>query len=307
VAGCHAVFGPKTVKVTEERWTFGDTQAKKLVTDHFDIHSTIADQEFERALPAFLEAAHQQYADLLPAPPNSTERLRTYVFNSREQWERFTKERFPRRFDLYRRIGTGGFAEGNLCVVYHTHRTYTLSVLAHEGMHQYFANHFNTPLPAWTNEGLACYCESFELSGGRPVFTPRRNTFRMNSLREALATGSILPLREMLSTDAGQVILQGQSRLTQTYYAQVWALVVFMRHCGHRPYATGFERMLADIAGGELPRVAQAAKIRSPSPGRTSFGEAVFRAYFTEDLDRFEREFKLFMHDLAGFKRPAEK
>ena len=306
VGGCKSAPAPKVVSVTEEPWSFGRAEARKLVTEHFDIYTTLTDVELRAALPAFLEAAHEQYVSLLPPPAGEYARLQTYVFDNRNQWERFARERFPKRFRVYQRISAGGFASGNLCVVYYLRRTYTLSVLAHEGMHQYFANHFDVPLPAWLNEGMATYCESFELPRGRPVFTPQRNTFRINGLREALSTQTVLPLQQMLATDAGEVILQGQSRLIKTYYAQAWAMAVFIRHGAEGRYAAGFDRLLADIVSGDLPQTAQAAKIRAPSPSKTSYGEAVFRAYITEDLETFERDFETYLYQLAGFRKPDQ-
>lgn len=302
-AGCQRPDGaPVEVVTQEQEWSFGKIPGRHLSTTHFDIYSTLTDKEFEAALPAYLEAAHTQYTELLPPPAGSdSERLQTYVFNSRRQWEAFARQRFPQKYPVYSRIAAGGFAEGNLCVTYYIQRMYTLSVLAHEGMHQYFGNHFDVTLPAWLNEGLATYCESFELPRGKPVFTPTRNSFRMNSLRDAIATNSLLPLEQLLATNAGLVLRQGQSQLTKAYYAQAWALVTFLQHGAGGRYADGFRRMLDGIVSGELPTMAQAAKIRAESPSTTSFGEAVFRAYITEELAGFEAEFQKYMNELVGF------
>ena len=302
LCGCEMAPAPPKFSMVQESWSFGPIEGHKIVTDHFDIHSTLVDAELEAALPSFLESAHREYRRLLPQQEGKP-RLQTYVFNNRAQWEAFTRMRFPESFQVYRRITAGGYAHGNLCVVYYIQRPYTLSVLAHEGMHQYFGNNFDVTLPAWLNEGLATYAESFELAGGQPVFTPRHNTFRLNALREALTTDSILPLKEMLATDAGKVLIQGQSRLVQTYYAQVWAMTVFLRHGAGGRYASGFDRILAEIVSGELPRTAQAARISAPSPSKTSYGEAIFRAHITTDLETFEQEFKAYMIELAGFSK----
>ncbi len=154
-AGCHGGMRSQPMVATEDPWAFHGVAGTHFRTPHFDIYSTLRDKELEAALPNYVEAAYRQYAELLPPPAGEHPRLKTYVFNDRRQWERFAAERFPRRFPVYRRISAGGFAEGNLCVVYYIQRPYTLSVLAHEGMHQYFANYFKTPLPAWLNEGMA--------------------------------------------------------------------------------------------------------------------------------------------------------
>lgn len=303
ILGCVDTRDPDPVTVQREDWSFDNVAGRKLVTDHFEIHSTLRDAPFEDALPEFLEAAYRQYVELLP-PKKVGTRMPTYIFADRRQWERFAAERFPARFPVYQRIGGGGFAEGDVCVAYYLgQRSGTLSVLAHEGMHQYFAHHFDVSLPAWLNEGLACYCESYELRQGQPRFTPRHNTFRINALRDALSAQSLLSLEEMLATDAGQVIVRGVSRKVRTYYAQAWAMVVFMRHGADGKYRDGFDRMMADIVSGDLNVVARAAKIRAPEPGATSFGESVFLAYISEDPATFQQEFDAYVHDLCGFRR----
>ena len=89
--------------------------------------------------------------------------------------------------------------------------------------------------------------------------------------------------------------------MTKAYYAQAWALVTFLQHGAEGKYAAGFRQMLDGIVSGELPTLAQAAKIRAESPSTTSFGEAVFRAYITEDLAGFEAEFQPYLEELVGF------
>jgi hypothetical protein len=304
VCGCSS-RGDEVVQFTQEPWSFGRIEGTKLSTEHFDIHSTLKDSQLQEALPEFLEAAYVQYNSLLPAPASGAgKRLQTFVLNDRAQWELYAKSKFPQQFPVFRKISAGGFAVGNECVVYYIRRTYTLSVLAHEGMHQYFANYFSTKLPAWLNEGLATYCESYELPSGKAQFTPLRNSFRLNALRDAMTTDAILPLRAILSTDAGRIVNQGRSQLTKTYYAQAWALVCFMRHGLDGKYAGGFQKMLDAIVSGELEGAAKVARIQPSARGKTSFGEGVFRAYITDDLDTLESEFGDYLYELVGFRKP---
>ncbi|MCP4249534.1 MAG: M1 family metallopeptidase [bacterium] len=304
-AGALGGCGPQAagpVLVIDEPWSYSGTEGVHLTTDHFDIYTTVDDTELRDYLPGFLEAVYRQYADLLPPPPEARSRLKTYLFINQRQWDRFVRENFPERYDVYSRIQVGGFAVGGTCVAYNiSPRTYTLSVIAHEGLHQYFGSQFDQRIPAWLNEGLACYCEGFDFRRERAVFTPRRNTFRMNSLREALAGDALLPLSELLGTDAGQVIVQSRTRHTEPYCAQAWALIVFLRHGGNGAYADGFDRMLAEVAAGRLSRRARAARLTTNAPAKATFGENVFRAYITEDLADFEARFREFMISLVGF------
>ena len=292
---------PKFQLSTTE-WSYRGAVGQLLTTDHFEIYTTIRDEPLREALPLFLESAYRLYSDLLPPLDADNLRMQTYLFSTRLEWDGFVRERFPRRYPVYRLIQSGGFAEGRMCVVYYLRRAYTLSIIAHEGMHQYFASHFEIKIPPWLNEGLATYCEGFDFRNDLPVFLPRQNTFRLNPLRRALTTDGVIPLRQILATDAGKVVREGQRGLTSAYYAQVWALTVFLRHGGHGEYAGGFAEMLEDIRNGSLHTKARAARLATGEPGRVSLGEAVFRAYITHDLDAFERQYREYMIELAGFK-----
>lgn len=297
---CRPGTAVSEIQVTRQPWSYRHLTGTQITTDHFDIYTTVEDQELLDYLPAFVEACYRQYADLLAAPQGPNPHLQTHIFANRTQMAEFTRHKYPRRSDVYGRVGVGGFAEHGSCVTFYTRpRAYMLSTIAHEGLHQYFAGHFKQQIPAWLNEGLATYCEGFDLRRRQPVFTPRRNLSRLNSLREALAADTLIPLTELLQTHAGKVIVQARSRMTRTYYAQVWALIVFLRHGTDERYAAGFAKMLADVAAGRLTARARAAGITAEKPSATVTGETVFRAYITEDLTGFEKQYRDFMRELA--------
>ncbi|MCK4659655.1 MAG: DUF1570 domain-containing protein [Phycisphaerae bacterium] len=300
--GCQPAPPVPRFQLTQEEWSYNNAVGQLLTTDHFEIYTTIADQELRAVLPLFLESAYQLYTSLLPPITSDNPRMQTYLFNSRFQWDRFVRDTFPRRYRIYARIQHGGFAEGRMCVVYYLRRAYTLSIIAHEGMHQYFGSHFKTRIPAWLNEGLATYCEGFDFRDGAPVFLPRLNTFRLNPLRRTLTSDALIPLPKLLATHAGEVVGEGHSGLTSAYYAQVWALTVFLRHGQGGRYAPGFARMLEDIRNGSLHTKARAARLASGQPGQMSLGEAVFRAYITHDLETVEQHYRDYMIKLAGFR-----
>jgi Protein of unknown function (DUF1570) len=302
VVGCESspstTFSVPAFRLYEQEWKFGSHDGRQLTTDHFDLYTTSLDDEFVDFIPKFLETCFQFYAKIIPPPDDhnhATDRMRTYVLEDRIQWERFVKHRYPRRFDVYRMISAGGFAEGNTCVLYDIGRSATLSVLAHEGLHQYMATHFSEPLPAWLNEGLATYCESVEFRGDKPYFKPQHNTFRMNHLRNAIGHDATIPLRELLSTNAGEVIGGNKLGTTATYYAQAWALLAYLQHGDHDKYKGRFQTLLGDIANGTLRIKAQRARAAAASPSEISYGEAVFIAYITDDLDAFDAELQSYM------------
>lgn len=302
VAGCATGPSEPQFAATRQAWSFRGVEGVEITTDHFDLYTTLNDPQLQDYLPAFLEATYRQYSSLLPAPPGSGQRLTTYLFAAKHDWLDFTRRTYPERYDTYSRIQVGGYAAGATCVVqYIRPRTYTLSVMAHEGLHQYVAAHFEHQIPAWLNEGLATYCEGFDIVRNRPVFDPEQNSVRRNSLRAILAGDGLISLQELLGTDAGRVIVNSQGRQTQAYYAQAWALIVFLRQGAKGRYAGQFEALLADVAAGRVHTRAQAARIAASQPAQVSFGEAVFRAYLTEDLEGFEADLRAYLVKLVGF------
>lgn len=285
-----------------QEWSLDGVPGRHVTTRHFDLYTTIPPDDLNDLIPHFLEASYRHFTSIAPPPaahPQPPARFQTFVFASRAQWDRFILSRFPERRSVYRRIASGGFTERNVAAVYMVSRSSTLSALAHEGMHQYLNTRFTDPLPPWLNEGLAAYCESIDVRRDRLHFAPDRNTLRLNNLRDALITGRTLPLQRLLDTDAGALLGGSDAALLPAYYAQSWALMAFLRDHGPSHYRSGLERLLCALRDGELRIRAQAARLTSPRPSDTSYGEAVFRAFIAEDLDAFELEFDDFMRRTA--------
>jgi len=81
-----------------------------------------------------------------------------------------------------------------------------------------------------------------------------------------------------------------------TYYAQVWALVLFLEHGADGRYQERFHHLLKSLAEVDPEQAARAAHIASE---RELFnaGEALFRNYISEDLETVEQEYLAFMHE----------
>lgn len=302
--GCR--FGPQSppIRVDKEEWPAGGPSGTRLRTEHWDIRTTVRDEGFHDLLPEFMETTYGQYEKLFPnMEKRNKRRLRVYLFQTRNEWEAFSADRFPHKVHLYRKIRQGAYCEKDVPVAYYLGRARTLSVLAHEGLHAYVHRHFRGQLPAWLNEGLATYCECYEYDEHGPKFTPRQNEFRLNSLRDALLRKTLIPLRELLGTHAGKVI-QGTSPGVYAYYSQAWALMVYLRYGEREKYARRFESLLQDL-GTERLRVGAGAyvaatKARDGEP--MPFGEAVFRKYITEDVAAFEEGFEKYLVKIASLR-----
>ena len=299
-SGGPKLFTPRTTYTTAE-WSYQGEPGRVLTTEHFDIHSTLLDAELEQVLPRFLEAAYRRYEATQPPLRESTRRLQTYVFGTRREWLHYTQLRSPQRAPVYAKIHQGGYTEGDTSAQFYTTRSGLLATLAHEGWHQYSGARFAARMPAWLDEGLAAYHESFSFAGDEPEFKPLHNTFRINALRSAVQRGELFHLRELIVTHAGEVILNSQRSTTQTYYAQVWGLATFLRHGAHGRYAGQFKRMLHDAADGSLRARANAARLACDDPVGATYGEAVFYTYFGTDLEQLNTEYHNHIARVSGF------
>jgi len=303
VVGCQRPMVPKppAFEVETQPWRFGRSEGQLLITPHYHIHTTVEDQTMIDALPRFMETAHQLYMKLLPVEQPSETPSHLYVFRTRNEWEQFTRRFSPVRAEVYLRIRSGGYAEPNGTVVYYLRRYITFAVIAHEGLHMYVYRHYPPDaVPAWLNEGLACYCEGHEWHDNVPVFTPGVNRFRMNAVRRALAKGSLFKLEEMLATDAGKVVSSTAQRV-DTYYAQAWSMVAFLIHGAGGKYADRFAKLRAEL-GSEAMRLAiNAYLVAHPRPDSRpmSRGEALFRYYLTDDLAEFSAEYGVWLRKIT--------
>jgi len=301
VAGC----GPKTqpprvIHYDSRPWDYRGMAGTELRSIHYTLRTTCEDEEFLNLIPVFLEACWQQYEALLPSDYELNEPAVTYLFHQRWEWDRFTEDFAPDRAATYKRIRSGGYSERGVTVSHYSSRRGTLSVLAHEGLHQYLELTRGGQIPPWLNEGLACYFEGFDLDPtdrNRPVFTPEYNPLRSSHLRDTLAHKRMIPLSEILATHAGLEV-QKRPRHVRSYYAQEWSLVLYLLQPSYRnPYHAGF-RALLDEVGTEVMRRKANALMAAVTDETISVGEAVFRAYISDDLEQFETDYEAFMRDL---------
>lgn len=287
-------------------WQYGRFAGVQLTTDHYKIYTTLDEPMLTNALPEFAERFYEHCATLIPPSHQPDDRAPIYVFTTRGQWEAFTRRFTGDRAHLYLQVRNGGYSErGTAVIEYVTHQA-TFALLAHEGFHQYVALHVESQLPAWLNEGLAVYVEGQRwTSRGLDRFDPYFNPRRRNTLARATIADRLHPLEKLLRTHAGEVI-QETSQSVLTYYAQVWALVLFLQDGADGKYAPGFQRLLDALHDSELSRHARAAHIWSQRPDY-SFGEELFRSFISEDLDTIEREYLAFIKDnLITYAEPEE-
>ena len=299
--GCKTGHVNPPVQFTSEDWSFHGAPGRKLSSDHYVLYTTHKAKPFVDSLPGFMESSWAAYEKVIPSQ-GGEHKCDSYLFGTRAQWERFSEEFSPARAETYKKIRSGGYSERGITASHYDSQRSTLSVLAHEGLHQYLEVTRGKEIPAWLNEGLACYFEMFDLDyDNRPIFRPEANTLRLPGLREAVLSKGLIPLKDILNTNAGLEV-QKKSTHVRNYYSQEWALVLFlMRPAKHNPYSAGFHQLLAEVGTENMTRRARAI-MAADTEGNMGFGEAVFRAYITDDLEGFQGAYESYIQDLVGMK-----
>lgn len=298
-AGCsQQIARPEPVAFESQDWQYLGVKGSKLTTDHYVLYTTCTSKPLLDAMPGFVESCWAAYTELVPYEGPADQKMETYLFKQRALWERFTENFSPDHADIYKKIRSGGYSERGITVSSYGTRRSTFAVLAHEGLHQYLEATRGHRIPAWLNEGLATRFEAFDLDQkNQPVFKPEKNMLRRNTLRSALLADSLLPLTDILATHAGIEISKPATKVGY-YYAHVWSLVLFLSQPpADNPYYEGFQRLLRDVGTDTMTRNARAF-LAADTDGEMSPGEAIFRAYITDDLPQFEKDYKTFVYEL---------
>jgi len=233
----------------------------KIATNHYEIHTTLSDPLILRKVPVFLETAFLSYADVIGRTIDVPKKLQVYFFETRSQWEDFTRYWTGPLAEAYLKIQSGAYYANGACVTYSIARQANFSILAHEGWHQFSEELFKYRLPAWLDEGLATNFEAYQDKDGRVEFNPHYNGSRLFALRQAIANGSMFTISDLLALDAGQVVSRSAHNATDSqsdpkvsaYYAQLYALVRFLREDNYGQRLSDFQTMLNDAYLGRWP------------------------------------------------------
>jgi hypothetical protein len=217
------------------------------------IHTTIDDPEVVDALGQVMEGAFAQYRRLAPDAPATDRPMDCYVFQYRNEWAAYTERHTGADAPIYLQINRGGYTLDDRYVAFFIGDIQTYSVAAHEGWHQYVARHFRHRPPPFLEEGLACLFEQVKWERNLPRWDLTSNANRLRGLRNAVESKTLVPLRQLVSMHAGQVVNQTSFQV-EAFYAQNWAFARFLWDAEDGRYRPALRRMLADAAAGMLYR-----------------------------------------------------
>jgi len=321
--------------VSTQAWTYNGKPGKNIQTANYSIYTTQNNSLLTARMPSFVEAALANYTSSLGTLPPPPGQLETFIMSTRGEWERLTKQLMGDQASIYLQIQRGGYAANGRGIYYDIGAADTFSIASHEGWHQYTQRTFREGLPTWLEEGIATYMEGYRWEGATPRFLGWSNTERFDQLRSASSKGSLLTLQELMNTSPQELLTGGGSTPTTpskgkgaassgsggsfeaaeraasedrllTYYAQIWALVHFLREGEGGRHRGELELLVKDAAEGRLrekltggmgEQVARSAML-------TRRGPAVMLAYFGGDADSLAAEYSRFIERIV---RPGSR
>jgi len=287
-SGCAPSQPPVDVVQRVKAWP--DTpRGQVLLTRHFALYTTIEQPHRQRALASALESAHAGFVELVPEIESPPRRYETYVFATRREWEAFTRRHVPDRSEAYLRIHRGGYTIDERAVLYDIGETSTLSVAVHEAWHQFCSRRFATRLPPALEEGLASRFERVRFVDGRAELVEEPIPSRLSALRSMLRDGRVLPLRQLLSMHAGDVLGSSRGKV-EAFYVQAWALADFLLRGDDGQHAEPFKRMLLELSAskptGEPWQPGQGVDLFERHFGKVEAIEPTFRRFMTRRASR---------------------
>jgi len=291
-----------------ETWDNKYGPGLRLITEHYEIFTTFLEPAMLRCCPAFMESVYGAYNSQLPEFVETHSKLTIYLFDTRRQWEDFTREFAGEQAETFCRIRAGAYCHNGVCVAYDIGPVRTLSVLGHEGWHQFSGRHFKFRLPSWLDEGVAMLFETAGPEAGTFGLEPAKNTYRLDGLRTTLAEGKMIPLQDLIASNPGQVLAMDHTEAVMAFYSQSYALVRFLREGADGRRLDAYHRLLADGLYGRWPLDKVSSKIAADRniPRNILWNHIVslvlFEDYVGSDYEQIEKEYLAFCRRIVEVK-----
>jgi hypothetical protein len=197
-----------------EAWTFETFEGRVIRTAHYSIYTTDTQERLLDRLPTFVEAALTHYSTAITPLTVPDARMDTFLMANRSQWQRLTLRMLGERGVQVTYIERGGFTHAGRAYLFDIGPVDTLSLMGHEGWHQFSQTTFKERLPLILEEGIASFMEGHRWIGRELVFLPWANTERFDRLREAAANSSgtsLVSLNELLSGNPEALLARGRA------------------------------------------------------------------------------------------------
>jgi len=274
-----------TPEVLNETWSWKTHAGTHLITDGWNIKTTISYDHIVDSLPNFYESLLKHYSTVFGELPYPRERLNVFIFADETQWKQKVSELLGPEASQWGGLGRGGLTIDGTAVLFHLdsrgRSRATFRIAAHEGWHQYAEAVLKNCLPTWLDEGIGTWMEGFRIRRGELVFQPASNWDRLSTLRTIVASDRLSSLSSLLTADPSKLLAQSRGSLLG-YYAQLWAFTSFIMEYNDGQYRPALRNILLAAQDGHLQK---------PN------GRAGWLLTFTEDPEKMESEYRTWVKE----------
>jgi hypothetical protein len=192
-------------------------------TKNYDMMTNSIPERLEE-LAYRLEAVVRTYRELFDAKKLEMERFTVKMFKNKSEFDEYVRKKNVKleHAQAYHSPGDkelvcyDRFSEGL------GHKIF--GIIYHEANHQFMYAYLRGSHPMWLAEGLACYFETAQYSGGRVTKVGAMNYERSNTVLEAARNDKLIPLKRLLEMDR-DAFYGANIHLN---YAQAWHFVYFL-------------------------------------------------------------------------------
>ncbi len=298
----QALHDLKSVEV----WNNSYAPGLKLTTTHYEIFTTFLEPFVLRGISGFIESAYRAYNSQLPESVETKSKFTIYLFAQRSQWEDFTRSFAGDQAEIFCKIKAGAYYHNGACVVYDIGIERTFSALGHEGWHQFNGRCFKFRLPSWLDEGIAMLFETHGSDDGLFYFEPTDNIYRLDGLKRTLTKNKMIPLKELISMNPGDVLATDQTKAVMAFYSQSYALVRFLQEAGYGRWRGVYRRLLLDGLTGDwaLDEVNKKIALDRNVPKTVLWnrivGRGLFEDYVGDNFEQIEKEYLAFCRQIIN-------
>ncbi len=291
-----------------EVWESEYGKGLKLTTAHYEIFTTLLEPLMLRRIPRFMESAYHGYSAELSESLDTTTKFTIYLFADRQQWAAFTKGFAGEEAELFCKIKAGAYYHNGVCVAYNIGRKRTFSALGHEGWHQFNSRCFKFRLPSWLDEGVAMLFEAYKMEDGAFRFEPSENTYRLDALKKTLGQNNLIPLKELIAINPGEVLATNEAEQVLAFYGQSYALARFLREGGLGKRTGNYRQLLFDGLKGNWPldevsrRIAEDRNEPRTILWNRIVGQLLFQYYVGSDFEQIEQQYLAFCRQITKEK-----
>jgi tetratricopeptide (TPR) repeat protein len=233
----NLIHGPGWQKTSEHR------------SRHYIIRSDLSEDKC-RLYAEHMEAIRNWYQEVVKRPPLSREKAEILVFNTRQGYYGYAE--FTSGNRLEQTLGVFLPQYGQMMLFEDADEQATLSVMYHEGFHQYL-NGVMTDAPIWFNEGMAEYVGGTKIRNGKVVATGQVQKGRLRNLRQAFAGGWRPLAFKKIMLEPKAVFY---SKNPSFKYAQSWSMCHFFFHFEGGKYKKVWREYIDLMLDGVLPKPA---------------------------------------------------